>query len=141
MRLPSPSVPAGVACSLWLARLSRRPVVLGVTSSYRWDAHTMSFSSGSKGSNRLPQNQAGRLAAPFLLVHYRPCRAMRQPAGGDTGSQRDPIRKSDESAWPLGRPAAAQVHGRWMPGISGVHGRSIRVISLVGRSLSYWPGR
>ena len=33
-------------------------------------------------------------------------------------------------------PVAARVHGRWMPGISGVHGRSIRVISLVGRSLS-----
>ncbi len=29
---------------------------------------------------------------------------------------------------------AVQVHGRWMPGTFGVHGRSIRIISLVGRS-------
>jgi hypothetical protein len=29
------------------------------------------------------------------------------------------------------RPMAAQVHGRWMPGTSGVHGRSISVTSSV----------
>ena len=39
------------------------------------------------------------------------------------------------------RPVAAQVHGRWVPGTSGVHGRSIRVTSSSGRSLSCWLGR
>jgi len=38
------------------------------------------------------------------------------------------------------RPVAAQVHGRWVPGTSGVHGRSIRVTSSSGRS-PCWLGR
>ena len=38
------------------------------------------------------------------------------------------------------RPVAARVHGRWMPGTSGVHGRSIRSTSSSGRSLSCWLG-
>ena len=61
------------------------------------------------------------------------------PGRRKAGLDRDPLA--------LGlAPVAAQVHGRWMPGTSGVHGRSIRVISLVGsgyygRSLSCWLGR
>ena len=37
-------------------------------------------------------------------------------------------------------PVAARVDGRWMPCISGVHGRSIRVTRSSGRSLSCWLG-
>ena len=46
-----------------------------------------------------------------------------------------------EEPRPGGSPVAAQVDGRWMLGTSGVHGRSIRVTSSVGRSLACWLGR
>ena len=43
-------------------------------------------------------------------------------------------------AWSLElAPGVAQVYGRWMPGTSGVHGRSIRGISSTIRSVAVVP--